>query len=284
MGKIHASAAQELGALITAVVDSDGTAAGAYSDVRSVPLDSVFDFAVVATPTDLHFQHVADAVARFPDLKGILIEKPPVLTREEIDAIRKFPDDVRARLFVAEVEHYNRSLQAFAKYREPITKLTMERNVDLSFFLRGRKTTWFLDEQRSGGIVLDLMIHDLNLLVAKFGPPRAIARVKGTSTKFSGVDDVEVELEYPGFTALLRASWTASGAQPIRTRIGLTAGTGTRQEVMCDSYLESVRGRTNPFVAQMSAFLSTLRTGQMPYSLSVYLDAVEIALRIRERL
>jgi predicted dehydrogenase len=57
------------------------------------------------------------------------------------------------------------------------------------------------DEAKSGGIILDMMIHDLNLLIAKYGPPEAIEDVKRNRRRYEIDDNVEICLRFTDFTA-----------------------------------------------------------------------------------
>lgn len=181
MGQTHLERYQTLGIPIS-IIETDKEKARVaqtrgltvYSSISDVPQVSQIGFLDICTPTYLHFQHLQDAMQY---KRPILVEKPVVRTREEIEKLRQLSDNYPAPIFVAEVEQYNPELEGFLFYSKTPASIRISRKVNLEFFLKGTKP-WFLDESLSGGIVLDLMIHDINLLIAKYGKPTGIEQVE----------------------------------------------------------------------------------------------------------
>ena len=156
--------------------------------------------------------------------------------------------------------------------------------MNLESFLRGDRNAWFLNEERSGGIVLDAMIHDLNLMTATYGRPTAVEEITGTHRVFPLEDTVQVALRYPGFTAQLLTSWTRSQDRPIQTRVAWALADGTGGQIRCDDYITPTPGGDSPYVRQMRAFLELVTTGKMSHPLAGYLDATALALDIQAHL
>ncbi|HZH02619.1 MAG TPA: Gfo/Idh/MocA family oxidoreductase, partial [Myxococcaceae bacterium] len=183
-----------------------------YGSLDEMTPDSV-GFFDICSPTHLHYAQI-----RAVGLHGkpIFVEKPLVRTPEELAALRRDPPN--APLFVGEVEHYNPSLASFLSYSGQPYSVQVRREVDLDFFTLGT-TPWFLNETLSGGIVLDLMIHDLNLLVSKFGRPRVCA-VTGRRVRHPCVDEVHAQLAFPDFGATVFSTWAATpGSSPVRATL-----------------------------------------------------------------
>lgn len=282
MGITHREAAQVHGAEIVAVIDPDPAARQAsklpsYASIQELAPAINVDFAVISTPTDLHASALSDVITRFPGLLGILLEKPPVRTSVELKHLRKtkFP-----HIFIGEVEHYNPELKLLLNLNCQPKSLTLNRQVNLEYFLNDSKP-WFPQESRSGGIILDLMIHDLNLVVGKFGVPLATEGLHKESRQYDINDNVSVRLKYPGFTASLQSGWTSPDTKnPIRLDLTVTYESGHRETIECTNYLGGLIPESNPYYIQMSAFLKSLETQKLPHSLTEYLNATELALNL----
>ncbi len=288
MGVTHWQCYEQLGVRILGVVDPNEEARQRAKERGLTVFDSLHaawqkehcDFIDICTPTYLHAAQIEEASAyQIP----LLVEKPVVRIAEEAHALlarKNLP-----AIMVGEVEQYNPHLAEFITVASRPTRLSMERLVNLDFFLHGTEP-WFLDEEKSGGIVLDLMIHDLTLLIAKYGVP-VIEHVRGSSSgKYGTVDDVTATLRYPDFSATLHTSWLSTDQQPIRLTITMQDKDGKR--VSWDGGTYGLGGtaqeRADPFLRELTAFLSMINTRIPPYPLDLYCRAVLLASGITERL
>src|SRR5262249_48600402 len=127
---------------------------------------------------------------------------------------------------------------------------------------------WFLNERLSGGLILDCMIHDLNLLVTKYGLPSVRSAV-GRSHRYGVVDEALVRLAFDGFEAEVGCTWTAERTDaPIVTTVKWRDAGGTDQSVLCSDYaIRSQAAPDDPFLLELQAFLDALQTGMVPYPL-----------------
>ena len=283
MGQTHYLRYAQLGVPILAVVDPDPAArekAASYGLSACASLDAAplheADFVDICTPTYLHHEQLKAAMDR---KLASFVEKPVVLTRAEAEELSGTP--YSRPIFVGEVEHYNPSLAPFIAYQGQPRAIAISREVNLEFFLRGARP-WFLDERLSGGLILDCMIHDLNLLVGKYGKPR-IERAQGRAVRYGTIDEATATLVYPDFVATVACSWTATRTStPIVTSIVCHDRSGSDLHLTCDDYaLLDKPKHKDSFLLEIEAFLETLRTGVPPYPLPVYLDGVRLALDIR---
>ncbi len=283
MGQTHYLRYAQLGVPILAVIDPDPAARGhaasygmfAYARLDEAPLHEA-DFVDICTPTYLHYEQIKAAMDR---KLAVFVEKPVVLTKSEAEELSETP--YSPPIFVGEVEHYNPSLAPFLAYQGQPRAISISREVNLEFFLRGARP-WFLDERLSGGLILDCMIHDLNLLVGKYGKPR-IEQAQGWAVRYGTVDEATATLVYPDFAATVSCSWTAARTSaPVVTTIVCQDSSGADLHLTCDDYalLDKPRHKDS-FLLEIAAFLETLRTGVPPYPLQLYLDGVRLALDIR---
>jgi len=122
------------------------------------------DVVDVCTETDRHAE-VAIAAARAG--RHVICEKPLARTLADAEAIVDACAEARVRLFVA---HVVRFFPEYALAREQV----VAGEVGLPAVLRLRRASfrpthppdhWFFDHARSGGMIVDLMIHDFPVLV-----------------------------------------------------------------------------------------------------------------------
>jgi predicted dehydrogenase len=159
MGRFHAEKFARLpGVEVAAIVDPD-PARAKIADFRKV-LDQV-EAAVIAVPTHLHH-----AVARAFLERGrhVLIEKPLAATLAEADDLVNLAAQKKAVLQVGHVQRYSNAFKALAK------------RVDRALYIDAERLAGFRQRGAEVDVVLDLMIHDLDLALSL-----ARAEVSGVS-------------------------------------------------------------------------------------------------------
>jgi predicted dehydrogenase len=153
---------------------------------------SRIDAAVVATPTSAH---AATGCALLEGGVDVLVEKPIAPTVAEARALL----DAAARngriLQVGHLERFNPAVQAV-------------RNVlDLPLFFEIHRMSMFTPRSLDVDVVLDLMIHDVDILLSLTGAPPSEIRAAGIRILSPKVDIANVRLAFPnGCVANLTAS------------------------------------------------------------------------------
>jgi predicted dehydrogenase len=302
MGRRHAASYRETGeARVAAVVDINREAAASLAGEDAQVFASLeeslekcdVDIVDVCTPTPFHAEH---AVTALKAGKHLLLEKPMARTLDECDAIIRAAEGSGKTAMVA---HVLRFFPEFVRGKEavdaglvgePAVVRTsrgggMPRGVD----------SWYTDIAQSGGVVLDLIIHDFDWLRWVLGPADrvyarglahsgrkgqdyalvtirfksgAIAHVEGTWMRPSGF---ETRFEIAGTQGLLDFSSRDSAS----LRVARASGEERRAAVeVPESPLAE-----NPYTSQIRHFLQCVRTGEAPVvSLQDARAAVEIAL------
>ena len=156
MGRYHAQKfAQCEGAQLVAVVDADASRAALFpaceffTDYRRIL--EIADAAVIAVPTDRHHK-VAKACLEAG--LHLLIEKPIATTVKEADELIALAKKRRVVLQVGHVERFNRGFAALTA------------RLDRPMFIETERLAPFKQRGAEVDVVLDLMIHDLDLVVA----------------------------------------------------------------------------------------------------------------------
>ncbi len=164
----------------------------------------------IAVPTSLHGEVGLRALERGV---AVLMEKPLAATLSEADALVAAARQAGVVLHVGQIERFNRAVRAVLPAVETPRYIEAERIAPYS--PRGTDVS----------VVLDLMIHDLDLLLALTGSPAVTdVRAIGAAVLSSHLDMVNARLELPGGTV---ASITASriGRERIR-RVRIYQDTG----------------------------------------------------------
>jgi len=149
MGRYHAEKFARLpGVELAAVVDPD-PARGQVSDFRKV-LGSV-QAAVIAVPTHLHHE-----VARACLERGVhvLVEKPIAATLEQADDLVDLAVEKKLVLQVGHVQRYSTAFKALAA------------RVTRPLYIDAERLAGFKQRGAEVDVILDLMIHDLDLALS----------------------------------------------------------------------------------------------------------------------
>jgi len=200
MGRYHAEKLAALrGVKLVAVVDADAARAAALAaKVGSTPLTDyrgIFgraDAAVIAVPTDRHHAVARDCLEHGLHL---LIEKPIATTLGEADELIALADKKHLVLQSGHVERYNKAFRAL------ITR--MERPV----FVEAERLAAFKQRGAEVDVVLDLMIHDLDLACALARAEPCAVSACGFRVLTSDIDIANARIEFEnGCVANLSAS------------------------------------------------------------------------------
>lgn len=168
MGSTHAAAWKETSAEIAGFLAETPQEARGLADQYGVKIYTDYaamlndvDVVDICTPTHLHCNMVLEAAAAG---KQIICEKPLALSIEEGQKMIAACKEAGVNLFVAHVVRYFPEY-ALAKQvvdSGQIGKVGVIRLSRGSYRPKKAVGNWFLDEGKSGGILMDLMVHDLD--------------------------------------------------------------------------------------------------------------------------
>jgi len=199
MGRFHAEkfAASEAAELV-AVIDADASRAIHGTDYK--PWLGKIDAAVVAVPTQQHFGVVKDCLEAGVH---VLVEKPIATTLEEADGLLELAAKKSLVLQVGHLQRFNPAFQALAAQGGRPLFIDIERLA--SFKARGTDVD----------VVLDLMIHDLDLVLALAKAPIEQVSASGFRVLTDAIDIANARIEFAdGCIASVSASRVSQS--PVR--------------------------------------------------------------------
>jgi predicted dehydrogenase len=287
IGKNHARIYSELpGVKFSAILETNRETADAISRERGVvaattleEFASLTDVVTVATPTPHHFE-----VGKFllGQGKHLLIEKPITETPEQAQELVKLAKECGVVLQVGHVERFNPVLSALEQ------RLTKPR------FIEAHRLSPYPFRSVEIGVVLDLMIHDLEIILHLVRSPVKSIDAVGVPVLSKGEDIANARIRFESGCV---ANVTASRISPEKMRkirvfqedaylsldyqnqsgemFRLVNGTITREAVEVD--------KDEPLKRELLSFVECSRKGIQPVvSGSEAAAALELAIEITE--
>jgi predicted dehydrogenase len=186
--------------------------AKAYTSLDEMVAAEDFDMVDICLPTYLH----KDYAIKFLDMgKHVLSEKPMALSSadcEEMIAAAKRND---RRLMIGQCLRFNSRYECLKECTDgrygKLTRLMMHR---LSLMPDWGFENWFADHARSGGCILDMHIHDVDMARYLLGEPKAVT----CWSENAGVMDDQVQhshLFYDGCHVTIDGSWNELKGTPF---------------------------------------------------------------------
>jgi UDP-N-acetylglucosamine 3-dehydrogenase len=265
-GSMHAHSALAIdGAQVVAVAAvplTDATSLANECGARVADAEEIcaaddIDLVVVATPTYLHAQH---AIAAARAGKHVFCEKPLARTLADAEAMVRAADEARVTLAVG---HVVRFFPEYRQAKELLDAGTLGRPAIVTMtrgnFAVGSARGWYLDEDKSGGVVLDLMLHDLDTVRWWFGEPSRIyaKRFKGNG----GLEYALATIRYDERPIVqIEASWAEHSG--FRTGFELR---GDRGMLVHDSRAASPIALQSPSGPAGPAMMATPTLHETPY-------------------
>ena len=258
MGRYHAEKLARLpGVELAAVVDPDPARAD-VSDYRKI-LGKI-EAAVVAVPTNLHH-----AVARACLEKGVhvLVEKPIAATLEEADDLVTLAAQRKLVLQVGHVQRFSGAFQALA------------RRVDRALYIDAERLAGFKQRGAEVNVILDLMIHDLDLALYLAHAEVSAVSACGFRVLTNDIDIASARVEFAnGCVADLTASRVSQAVvrkfrvfQPGLYVSADLQGGKLRYVKQADGVIqenEETHSGGDALEAQARAFLEAVREGKPP--------------------
>ena len=207
LGQHHARVYAELhDAELVGVVDTDGDRAEAiarkfgtkaFRSHKDV-LDAAEAFSIVV-PTISHYEIALDCLRAGKDL---LVEKPITATLDEADELIREADRKGSVLQVGHLERYNQGVIALSGM------------VDAPRFIEAVRVSPFLNRAADVDVTLDLMIHDIDIILGLVGSPIKTICAAGFSLVTEKIDEARAWLGFDNSAAaLLTASRIARQRQ-----------------------------------------------------------------------
>lgn len=292
LGRFHALIYSRLPEVALAgVVDPDAdrahavaAEAGCAAFTNAEALLGRVDAVSVVAPTRLHLEVAAPFLRRGVHM---MLEKPIAATREDGEEIVRLAARSGAILQIGHLERFNAGVMALA------------RRISAPRYMEAQRMGGFTERAVDVDVISDLMIHDIDIILALMGAPiREIAAV-GTPVLTEHIDIANARLEFAGGAVANVVASRVSDKQMRRIRvfqpsgylsldfIAQTIDVAYPKEVQGTERPEIVRERiqvepVKPLDRELEAFVHCVRTSRPPLvDGRVGLEALKVALEVR---
>ncbi|MEY4007572.1 MAG: hypothetical protein RLZZ467_599, partial [Gemmatimonadota bacterium] len=251
LGYHHARIARDLpGLVFRGIFEANAERAGTVSrdlGIRAYPtLDALLDdvdAVSIVTPTPAHHAVAMRALERG---KHLLIEKPITVTLEEADELLVLAERQGVLVQIGHVERFNRAIRA----AQPL--------VDRPLFIDSDRLAPFNPRGSDVAVVLDLMIHDIDLVLTLIGGGVRDVTAAGVGVLTPSIDIANARVTFDSGAV---ATITASRVSKERMRklrifqrngylsLDLGAGTGELYRLREDVDLPALVTQAQPIEA-----------------------------------
>jgi predicted dehydrogenase len=264
--------------------------------IRAYPtLDALLDDVdaiSIVVPTSRHHEVAMVALAKG---KHLLIEKPITATLAEADELLALAAQQDVLVQIGHIERFNRAIRAALPH------------VDQPLFIDSDRLAPFNPRGSDVAVVLDLMIHDIDLVLTLIGSPVKDVSAAGLPVLTPSVDIADARITFESGAVATITSSRVSKDRMRKLRIfqrngylslDLAAGTGEMYRMRGDVDLAALARQAQPLEAfvervpidapegeplklELEAFVAALR-GEAPVAVSgrAGRDALAVALRI----
>jgi predicted dehydrogenase len=238
---------------------------GAKAFASLADLLAHIDVVSVAVPTSAHY---AVAKTCLEDKKHVLVEKPIAVRPEEARELVALAQAAGCTLQVGHSERFN-----------PIMR-TMRPHIQHPAFIEAHRLSSFSERGTDVDVVLDLMIHDLDLILSFNPGPVEEVRAAGVAVLSPAIDIANARIQFQGgCVANLTASRVSLNKMrrlrlfqrdsyvsiDFQSRHGMIARrTGGRDQRAAISIEEFKGNDDEPLKLQLESFLHAVRTGSRP--------------------
>ena len=190
LGKFHADKYSELiESELVGIVDTDYEAAQTISNRLNVPafenyeeLFDKVDAVSIVVPTELHHKIAKDFLLNGID---VLVEKPMTTTLEEADDLIETAKKNKCVLQVGHLERFNAAV------------LALNNVIKQPLFIESHRLAPFKDRGTDVDVILDIMIHDIDIILNIVGSPVKAIHAVGVPVVSSENNDIaNVRLEF----------------------------------------------------------------------------------------
>ena len=237
IGEIHANSYKQIkNANVVAVVDkverkgiklAEKIGTSFYEDLNDLFENQEVDCIDICTPTFLH----ADMAVRAAEAgKNVFCEKPLALSLKEADRII---EALKKNKVKAMVGHVIRFWPEYVKAKEIVSSGQLGEPLyvfceRLAITPDWQEGNWVTNEKYSGGVSVDLHIHDLDYLIWLFGKPILVKAQGVYDKKLSSLVHIATTIEFEnGKSALAEGGWAFKGSFPFTMILRILCEKGT---------------------------------------------------------
>ncbi len=177
-----------------------------FSSIAEMIENVDIDVVDICTPTFLHYEQVMESLSLGKDT---IVEKPISLKSTQAKEMIEKAKEKQCHLYVAQVVQFTKEIQILKelvrtqKYGK-VMDAYFERLTACPKWVQGG---WLFDESKSGLLLFDLHIHDLDVIVSLFGKPEEIQVHANQRDESDFVEHYRLQYGYGKLNVVAECSW-----------------------------------------------------------------------------
>ncbi len=185
-----------------------------YDNAEDLIKDKDLDIVDICLPTHLHADFTVKALESG---KHVLCEKPMGRSLEECDRMIAAAGENNKKLMIGQCLRFWPEYEVLKDYIEnkklgQLTGLFCFRGGGTPGWADDRGRSWFLQKDKAGGALLDMHIHDIDMVNYLLGIPENVSSCGKNLIKGSGYDTISTNYLYPdGPVVNAICSWVLQG-------------------------------------------------------------------------
>ena len=262
---------------------------GLYTDYKEMIEKENLDFVFITLPTYLHCE-----VSVYCMEKGLHVfcEKPMSLTLDECQKMIDTSLKTEKKLMIG---HCLRFADEYVFLKDIIDSRKYGKAVKAEFYRMSPLPTWsynnwLLDEKKSGGCVVDMAAHEIDLINWMFGKPEKICSV--SSHNMASFESVFAICHYPDLSVRINVDWGLHSSFKFRSGYSVTFENAHIERIgnkvtiyTDDGAKETVIKKSNSHMREATEFVEAIADNK-PFNtadvLSVY-ESMKILFEIKNK-
>ncbi len=271
------------GNLATTETHYDFSSLRTFTTLEQALSEPEIDAVDICLPTD---HHAATTTAALRAGKHVLCEKPLALDSATAESLCREAEKAGRILMAAHVLRFIPAYEELASHlREgsPVRSALFRRRCGAPGW-----SPWLTDPTRSGGAILDMLIHDADFCISLWGMPDAV-RARGHRDLGRGIDVIHADLIYPNVgPVIITGGWHHPNTYPFGMEFTVVTDKATLEWVnpATDFREHTVAGelRTTPlgdrdlFAAELAYFADCAAKNTQPVRCPPAQSTMAIAL------
>jgi len=198
--------------------------AKSYDSYEAMLSDEAIDIVVLCVPSHMHLEFSMQAIRAS---KPFLLEKPIAMTEEEAAQIVRAAQEARVPMMVGQSlrfkPEYVRTKELILEGKAGCIKQVYAARLGQ----RPSWGAWYGDAKKSGGVLYNIMLHDIDYLYSIFGEVESVYAV-GTKAENGGYEDIMATIGFAcGVKAVVDGSSMMNPGYPFTMLLRVDGSKGT---------------------------------------------------------
>lgn len=206
-----------------------------YTDYKDMMEKESLDFVLIALPSFLHCEVAVYCMEHGAD---VYTEKPMAITSEQCALMIETAQKTGKKLMVG---HCLRFTDEYVFIKNAIENNTFGKPIKAEFSRKSPVPSWsaggwLLNEEKSGGCLVDMHVHDVDMMVWLFGKPEDVHVV--SSHQMSKYESTYAIYKYPNLSVSIIGDWGIHGTYEFEAKYAITFE---------NAYVESINGKVTVY-------------------------------------